>query len=616
MKQNKNSSDAASGIVLLAKKSGMTSFSSLSSVKRAFSTGKVGHTGTLDSFADGLLVVLVGKLTHLVPHITNFDKTYRALIAFGTETDTLDPTGTVVRTGRVPSADEVRAVLPDFCGETEQVPPLYSALHIDGRRASDLARAGKTVEIAPRRIKIHSLKLLDFFENYALVEVCCSKGTYVRSLARDIAAACGSCAHLAALRRTAVGPFLLKDAFAADELPDFTIQSILARGKAHSIDENDGKSEADAVHIRNCAVPMTCEVARLCGLVPVVVSRAFAADYMNGRPLRPFMFSSEAALPDTCSAAVFYPDGTFGGVVMKSDRKLSYGFVIPTMQNMHVYTWEQVASGKFSRVFRERGTALTVGSFDGLHAGHNALFDAVFEKSRSDGLVPGAVTFTRSLRGYKNPGAYEGDIISLSQKIDFFMERKLGFVIIIDFSTEFGKIEGHDFLRILAEECGMKYLAEGSDFHCGHGGSADIRAIQAVSGELGFSVDTIPSVFFGSEKISSSRIRKSIRMKEFADTKVMLGRPFELDCGGFVWSSHESEFGTTRSAAVPKSGMQLMPPDGTYTVAVLFYNLCQKSGEAQNVRAYHADCTLENGTLRLAFSDNLISGIVRAVRFL
>ena len=107
--KKKQNNDAVSGIVLLAKQPGKTSFSSLSSVKRALGTSKVGHTGTLDSFAEGLLVVLTGRLTHLVPHITGFDKTYVALIEFGSETDTLDPTGEVIKTGRIPSKSRLPA---------------------------------------------------------------------------------------------------------------------------------------------------------------------------------------------------------------------------------------------------------------------------------------------------------------------------------------------------------------------------------------------------------------------------------------------------------------------------------------------------------------------------
>lgn len=583
----KNNSDI-SGIVLFAKQTGITSFSSLSSVKRALGTTKVGHTGTLDSFADGLLVVLVGKLTHLVPHITNFDKTYEALIEFGTETDTLEPTGVVVKTGRIPSRQEVESVLPEFLGETDQVPPAYSALHVDGKRASDLIREGKSVELKARKITISSIKLLDFSEKYARIEVSCSKGTYIRSLARDIAQKCGTVAHLKELRRTRVGPFLLKDAV------------------------NPENSE----QIREKLLDMTVKVASLCGMDTAVISSRYISDFNNGRPLKNKMFVSNLNGENTkTEIAVFYPDGKFAGVITKKQDKnrflLNYGFVIHTEQKMKICSWEQVSSGRFSEDFKGRGVALTIGSFDGSHQGHLSLFDAVLSQKKN-GLVPGVLTFTRSLRGYKNPSEYAGDVVSLSQKLENLSAKGFEFAIVVDFSSEFGKIDGYDFLSTLVQNCGLKYLAEGMDFHCGYKGLLGMEEIKKIAPDLGFSVDTIDSVFFEEQKVSSSRIRECVLDKNFAQVQSMLLKPFELDCTGFHW--HVIEDGKVIYAT--KKGSQVLPPNGTYRVSVGFYDFSQISGEAQKTRAAIADCTLEDGILRLAFSDNLISGFVRSVQFL
>ena len=126
-RQPENKTQSSCGILLLAKQSGKTSFASLSKVKRSLGTSRVGHTGTLDSFADGLLVVLTGPLTRLVPHITNFDKSYTALIEFGKETDTLDPTGTVIRESGLPTKEQLLKALTKFTGTIEQVPPAFSA---------------------------------------------------------------------------------------------------------------------------------------------------------------------------------------------------------------------------------------------------------------------------------------------------------------------------------------------------------------------------------------------------------------------------------------------------------------------------------------------------------
>ena len=579
----KKTNSDISGIVLLAKQPGKTSFSSLSSVKRALGTTKVGHTGTLDSFASGLLVVLVGKLTHLVPHITNFDKTYEALIEFGSETDTLDPTGEVIKTGKIPSKEEVESVLPDFLGETEQIPPLYSALHVDGKRASDLMREGKTVELRPRKITISSIKLLDFSEKYAKIEVSCSKGTYIRSLARDIASKCGTVAHLKELKRTRVGPFLLNDAVTNDE------------------------------EIASHLLEMTPDVASLCGMDTTVLTASHASDFNNGRPLKSKMFVADLNSANMKNeVAVFYQDGKFGGVITKkcSDNKflLNYGFVIHHEPKMKIYSWEQVVSGKFNADFKKAGIALTIGSFDGSHLGHRALFESVLSQ-REKGLVPGVLTFTRSLRGYKNPKTYEGDVVSLSQKLENLSLHGFEFAVVVDFSSEFGRIKGRDFLSILANDCGLKYLAEGTDFHCGYKGSTGMEEIKGIASDLGFTVTTVDSVIYGGEKVSSSRIRKCVLEKQFAQAQKMLLKPFELDCTGFHWHKEGDKI-----IFAQKKGAQLLPPNGTYAVTVRFFDFSQKSGEAQKASA-PADCTLENGNLRLAFSDNLISGFVGSIQF-
>jgi len=202
----------AEGYLLLHKHPGLTSFGALGQVKRALGTTRVGHTGTLDSFAEGLLIILVGSSTRLVPWFTGCDKTYEGIIRFGTQTDTLDPLGSVVFDAPSPSREKLEEALSYFRGNILQSPPLYSAVHIDGHRAHELARSGLAPEMKPRWIRIHSLELESYNGIDAQIRVVCSKGTYIRSLARDIALACASRAHLFALKRTAVAGFTLDEA--------------------------------------------------------------------------------------------------------------------------------------------------------------------------------------------------------------------------------------------------------------------------------------------------------------------------------------------------------------------------------------------------------------------
>jgi tRNA pseudouridine55 synthase len=200
------------GLLLLKKNPGLTSFESLSAVKKALASPKVGHTGTLDKFASGLLLVLAGSSLKLAQWFLGASKEYRGTIFFGAETETLDPEGDITARGPLPSLEDVEKVLPLFRGEILQEPPLYSALHINGERAHELARAGERPEIKKRPVTVYELELLSWEAPLARIRVSCSAGTYIRSLARDIALAAGSRAHLTELVRTRIGKFLLSDA--------------------------------------------------------------------------------------------------------------------------------------------------------------------------------------------------------------------------------------------------------------------------------------------------------------------------------------------------------------------------------------------------------------------
>ncbi len=204
------------GVLLLNKHSGPSSARVLNPIKRAYSGAKVGHTGTLDPFASGLLVILVGRATRLSRWFLKLDKTYTAVVRFGIETDTLDLTGSVVRRAAVPQRDQIENSLPRLVGSISQVPPAYSAIKIGGRRAYELARNGQEVTPQPRVIEVYEahvgrcLAQTDDYTDYEL-RVSCGSGTYIRSIARDLGTLAGSCASLAALERTSVGPFSLDE---------------------------------------------------------------------------------------------------------------------------------------------------------------------------------------------------------------------------------------------------------------------------------------------------------------------------------------------------------------------------------------------------------------------
>lgn len=213
------------GWIILDKPVGLGSTQAVAAVKRNLRQAghgkvKVGHGGTLDPLASGVLPIALGEATKLAGRMLDASKVYEFTVSFGEETDTLDLEGVVVATSDVrPTLAQVEAVLPRFTGEIGQVPPVYSALKVDGQRAYDLARAGETVELATRRVTIHSLTVIGDGHPDAvslLAEV--SKGTYVRSLARDLAHALGTCGSVTYLRRNKAGPFGLSQAISLDIL--------------------------------------------------------------------------------------------------------------------------------------------------------------------------------------------------------------------------------------------------------------------------------------------------------------------------------------------------------------------------------------------------------------
>ncbi len=219
---------AVSGWVVLNKPYDMTSTQAVGKVRWLFSAAKAGHAGTLDPLATGILPIALGEATKAVPQVQDGTKVYRFAIAWGQATTTDDTEGAIIATSDIrPDRAALEAVLPGFTGTIMQRPPIFSALKIDGERAYDLARAGEAVTLVPREIDVDAIALIEHGSESSVLEVTCGKGTYVRSLARDIAEALGTRGHVSMLHRSAVGPFNDDDALSIDQL------------EALSLDERD-----------------------------------------------------------------------------------------------------------------------------------------------------------------------------------------------------------------------------------------------------------------------------------------------------------------------------------------------------------------------------------------
>jgi tRNA pseudouridine55 synthase len=210
------------GLVVVDKPAGWTSHDVVARMRRCFGQRRVGHAGTLDPDATGVLLVGLGRVTRLLRFLQEAGKEYRGRVVFGVATDTLDASGAVLERAEMPLVrDQLEAALPAFTGAVEQVPPMVSALKVGGRKLYELARAGEEVERASRGVQIDELVLEEFVGGAypeATLRIACSSGTYIRSLAADLGTALGGCAHLAELRRLRVGSFVLAEAHGIEEI--------------------------------------------------------------------------------------------------------------------------------------------------------------------------------------------------------------------------------------------------------------------------------------------------------------------------------------------------------------------------------------------------------------
>jgi tRNA pseudouridine55 synthase len=206
--------NVVSGVLVLDKPIGLTSHDVVQIIRRGTGIRRAGHTGTLDPRASGVLVVLIGPAVRLSEYVSASDKRYQATIRLGSSTNTYDSEGTVTKAASADNITEEQfdEILQGFVGEIEQVPPPYSAVKVKGKKAYEMARKGKEVELEPRIINVYNLEVLEWALPEVVVDVYCSSGTYVRSLANDLGEALGTGAHLIGLRRTKSGQFTLRDA--------------------------------------------------------------------------------------------------------------------------------------------------------------------------------------------------------------------------------------------------------------------------------------------------------------------------------------------------------------------------------------------------------------------
>ena len=239
------------GVIIVDKEKGKTSFDEIRDIRKKYNTKKVGHAGTLDPMATGVLIILVGEATKLSDYLMNHDKEYIATLKLGKKTDTGDSEGKIIEEKEIPNLckENVQNVLNTFIGKSKQIPPMYSAIKVNGKKLYEFAREGKEIERQERKIEIYSLEIIKLIEeNKKIAEiefkVNCSKGTYIRTLCEDIAEKLGTCGYMKELRRTRVGRFTLND---KDKF--ITLEEIMEDKESYTLDDENLKKIINGVKI-------------------------------------------------------------------------------------------------------------------------------------------------------------------------------------------------------------------------------------------------------------------------------------------------------------------------------------------------------------------------------
>ena len=281
------------GLVLLDKPVGISSFQCLGPIKRSLGSRRVGHVGTLDPFASGLLGVVTQRATRLAPLLNGLEKRYQAVIRFGVETDTLDPEGSAVREAPVPDLARIRQALPALTGRLRQRPPMFSAVHLDGERAYAMARRGQEPDLPVREVAVTAVELVHWRAPELTVTLTGSAGMYVRSWARDLGRTAGSCAYVVRLRRVAIGPFGSGEALAPDRFQPHHVLSPAAF------------------------------LSRLPGVRRLRVRTRFRQCLVRGQPIGAEMFTAVPAL-DAGTYAVFDADECLLAVLRRNPDGWSY----------------------------------------------------------------------------------------------------------------------------------------------------------------------------------------------------------------------------------------------------------------------------------------------------
>ena len=597
------------GILNVNKPKGITAHDAVAKVRRLAGTKRVGHAGTLDPAATGVLPICIGAATRVAEYLSDAGKAYRASIALGLATASYDletPPTMAAEAGELShlaalTIPELEAVLQTFVGPQLQIPPMYSALHMGGQRLYDLARAGQEVERTARPITIYSLKLLSFAPLLIgeaayptlKVEVECSKGTYIRSLAVDIGVKLGAPAVLAALVRIRSGPFRLEDAHSLDQLAEAAQAGRLAEllyptDYALADLSRVDLSADDVLHIRmGQTIPADEPIA-----AEGTLARAYSTDgnfiailrlqARRWQPSKVFNLDLELIRPRANNGS---PLRTTIGF---ADTLLFFGGSC-----LEIYTDLAQLQG--------HEVALTIGTFDGVHRGHQHLIGRAVESARQHGWRSAVMTFEPHPRFMFWPDSPPVLLCTDAEKRKLIARSGADILIALPFTRELATNSTRQFAQLLTRHLTVRELWEGPDFTMGND-LLSVDYIAQLGAEMGFAVNTIERYSVDGTRVSSSAIRQAITEGRMQQAATMLGRYYSIQGAVVHGAQRGRQLGYPTANLDPPPHLA-MPGNGIYATFAYLYNSPRAAAGKAGVAEQTALPSATNVGYRPMFAD-------------
>jgi tRNA pseudouridine55 synthase len=580
------------GVLIVAKPSGPTSHDVVGLVRRLSGARRVGHGGTLDPFAAGVLPVFLGAATRIVEYHMGDDKAYRATICFGARSPTDDRDGELIPgEGPAPTRQAVEEALADFRGSILQRPPAFSALKVGGRRAYQLARRGQTPELPPRPVIIRSLELVEWDDSdperpMAVVDVECGAGTYIRSLARDIGDKLGCGAYLGALTRTRSGPFSLEGALDLDKLRgaasdgpaglatliqpmDLGLEAI----PAVSLSDEEVAAAARGQHIRPAQRPHA-EPGATVRLIGPAGSLVGMGKWLSGRVVPAKMFVVPAPNRRDGQSAVATP------TARRAEPRLQYA----RAGNPHeVVPGVDALRPDMGRLY------VAVGVFDGLHRGHLHLLRELRHAADRAGARPAVITFDAHPEEVVL-GLAPALLCDPDERLVRLGAAGVEVTVVQHFDHPLRMTTYREFVQRIRERVDLAGFAMTADAAFGHNREGTPEALTELGREQGFEVAVIRPLMLDGDQVRSSEIRRRIATGQLVAAQRLLGRPLA------VTGSVDAAGSVAESALIRFDVPVVLPPAGRYPVLV---------GPPWNVRSRPeragraGDACIEEDSLRL-----------------